>query len=112
MMMANLRSARHGIHAIQRLYGMQGSVARNGTWRPRLQSSVARAVPKLHFDRFPLDRAGEKRQDPVSVNALIESPDSIVVVFVDGRAGRGAARVGRDPFVLLHGGERCAGRRG
>jgi NAD+ diphosphatase len=85
MMMANLRSARHGIHAIQRLYGMQGSVARNGTWRPRLQSSVARAVPKLHFDRFPLDRAGEKRQDPVSVNALMESPDSIVVVFVDGR---------------------------
>ncbi len=86
-MMANLRSIRLGVHAIQRVYGMQGGIARIGAWGPRLQASVARslAIPKLHFDRFPLDRAGEKRQDPASITALIESPDSVVVVFVDGR---------------------------
>ncbi len=89
----NLRSIRQGAHAIRRIYGVRRSAASVGAWRPRLQSPVAgasvatkaTAVPKLHFDRFPLDRAGEKRQDPASVNALIASPDSVVVVFVDGK---------------------------
>ena len=89
----NLRSIRQGAHAIRRIYGVRRSAASVGAWRPRLQSPVAGAsvatkapaVLKLHFDRFPLDRAGEKRQDPASVNALIASPDSVVVVFVDGK---------------------------
>ena len=63
--------------------------------RPRVVSPAA-AEPPLHFDRFPLDRAGDRRHDSRLMEEMTDSADSLVVVFVDGRpvvGPRGSAAV-------------------
>ena len=88
-MAARLQSMRV-VHAIQVTYGMRQGAASHSRTRALFRSvsstlSTPRAVPPLHFDRFPLDRAGEKRRDQACVNTMIQSPDSIVVMFIDGK---------------------------
>jgi NADH pyrophosphatase NudC (nudix superfamily) len=74
-------------------------------------SRSERSKQPLHFDRFPLDRAGDKRYDQSIIEGLAVAEGAVVVVFVDGKplvGPKGKADVrtfGTDQIVDAEGSE-------